>query len=672
MMRRYTEFAKRAVPYMVIAGVAFFIFRGIFAAGPMSGYDNSIHYYESYFLANTLIARGHWISGFCMQGLAGCPMFLYHPQLGFLLIVFLNKIAFIPLELAYKLIVLFSYVLLGAAFYRLSSRRFGRMPSLVMAVSLMLQKEIYCDKILAGIWNNYLATGIFLIFFDMLDRYAEDLTARRAALLGFILALIILAHLFTAIFAFLSVFIYAAYCLKSARSRSSLARRGAAYSIIPAAALALSAYYLYGFFATAGYLAKFPPKDIATGLEWGLKSLFGPIEGSLQEMRAFLLDVPVILRTIFSILGVYFFLTGKGASANRRFLTSVLAMTVVSLVFFSDIFVNLFGWWRALPLFGSLKTNRFLIYIHMGMYILAAYGLANFLERAKFKRFLLAALGGVIVVSSILSYELAAKEASRTISQSSEIANIFKIWRWVDENIPEGTARVVYQNTVGNINDPILRRSDVFALSGVFTKVPQIGSFLQATGFPQEEYMRDNDGLILGRPAALVDGAYISGVMSRLNAGAIVTVEPRLGGVLAGSRLFIKEKEFGPCLIFRLKDFEPAWAHFTKKAGCRILRLENERLEFNIINEDAGNEMNIKFSYHPFWEARLDGRPVKLEQDDYGMMKILLKEKGAHDLILEYKPVSRAWLAVSAIGFLVILFMAAFEGASTRPLRHAA
>ncbi len=106
-------------PYLLIAGVAFFMFRGIFAPGFMSGHDNSFHYYDAYYLTTTLIPRYHWINGWSMQCLAGCPILLDYYQTGFLAIAFLNKALFLPLELSYKIMVYFSYAFLGIAFYQL-------------------------------------------------------------------------------------------------------------------------------------------------------------------------------------------------------------------------------------------------------------------------------------------------------------------------------------------------------------------------------------------------------------------------------------------------------------------------------------------------------------------------------------------------------------------------
>ena len=167
------------MPYLFIAGVSVFLFQGIFAPGFMSGYDNSIHYYEAYYLTQVLIPHHHWISGWTMQGMAGCPILTYHPQIGFLFIALLNRLAHLDLLVSYKLMVLFSHIFLGASFYKAAACRFGRAASSIMAICLMLQKDVWYESILFGIWNSFFGMGLFLLFFHMLDKYTEALTFRH-------------------------------------------------------------------------------------------------------------------------------------------------------------------------------------------------------------------------------------------------------------------------------------------------------------------------------------------------------------------------------------------------------------------------------------------------------------------------------------------------------------
>lgn len=639
---------KLCAPYLLISAIAAFMFRGIFAPGLMSGYDNPFHYYDAYYLTTKLIPHYHWIGGWSMQGMAGLPIFIDYYQAGFLMIALLNKVLFIPLNLSYKLMVLFSYIFLTWGFYRLSSYRFGLWPSLIMSVCLMLQKDIYLDRILGGIWNNYLAIGLFFLFLHFLDKYNGSLNLKRAAALGLMLGLLILTHIFVAICAFVLLLIYAI---------PSFLKRPVQYLLIPALAFLVSSYYLYGFVVAKNYFAPYPSKDILTGLLWSFKSLFGPVEGGVNTVSGFFINLPVMARSIFSLFGIYIFLAKEKNRALRRFLFSVLLFMLFSIAIFSDIFINISDAWRRIPFIEALQSNRFLIYVQISAYIFAAYGIFKILGRLRRKNIFVVLFLTLLTASIAFHYTYLARDGSKTLSRSVQMADVFKVWNWVDRNIKPGDFRIVYESTIANSSDPILARSDVFALSGVFTKIPQIGAARSATPFPQEKYTRNDQGMIFGRPIKDAADTYIRDMMNYFNARYIVSVEPMLKDKLKNSPLFVKDAEYGEFSIFNLSDFDGGWVKFSKDAGYKTVKLEDESAIFDISNKSAGNEAYIKIAYHPLWHAALNGAPVTLGHDDRGLMKIYLPQKGDYRLSLLFKSVNHFWLSVSFVSLLTGLFI---------------
>lgn len=655
----YPKFLKNSLPYFFITGIALFMFRGIFAPGFMSGYDNSFHYYDAYYLTKTLIPQYHWISGWSMQSMAGLPIFVDYYQIGFLFIAFLNKILFLPLNFSYKIMVLFSYIFLGVGFFKISSYRFGKVPSLVIAICLMLQKDIYLDMILGGIWNNYLGIGLFFIFFYILYKEIKSITIKKSLILGLLLGLLILTHLFVALFAFILLFIYMASYLviEGVNKKRLFFRQFLIHMCIPISAFMISAYYLYGFIAARNYFSKMPPKDLVTGFIWSLKSFFGPLENSSNILLTFMINLPIVIRIIFSFLGMYIFFKNKKKSDTRSFLIHIFIFIFIALIFFSDILANLFGAWKNIPLIGTLQTDRFLIYIHIGLYLFAAYGLAKFLEGFRKRKILATVLFVSIVGSVFFNYTYLARDFSRTLEQSVHMPNIYRIWSWVNKNISPKKERIVYQSTIGNMDDSILRRSDVFALSGVFTKIPQIGVSRGASPFPQEKYMRNDHGRIFGRDIKTADDFFIKDMMNYFNARYIVSVEPSLENKISKSKLFFKEKELGPFSIFRVKNFKGGWVAFERDAGYKTLDFDNQYVEFSIFNKSINNEAFIKIAYHPFWRAQLNDKPVKIKQDDYSLMKISLPHKGNYRLALSYNSINYLWIAVSALSLIAVLIL---------------
>ena len=649
---------KNSIPYLVIAAVCIFMFRGIFAPGFMSGNDNSLHYYDVYYLTKTLIPQYHWISGWSMQGMAGFPVMVDYYQTGHLAIAFLNKILRLDLLFSYKTMVLSSYIILGWGFFKIAKDRFGKTASLLFSLCILLQQDVY-EKILIGMWNNYLALGIFFVFFHFLDKYAEKLNLRRAALLGLLLALLILTHAYTAIFAFLLLAIYFVFYIKKSRAQKKpLLKAAGIYAIIPISAILASSYYICGFIVGSGYFREMANKDLAVGLIWSAKSFFGPLIQTGNIPADIFINLPVFLRVAFSFLGIYMFFTREKDPGLRRFLGATLIFMITALVLFSDILPNTVSWWHKVPLIGKLQTNRFLIYLQVSLYIFACYGFFCFLRRFRKKAFILTALIAGIFFSLFSHYIYFVKDETKTLNASREMPDVYKVWDWVNGNVPPGETRVVYQNTILNSRDPILQRSDVFALSGVFTKVPQIYTTRPASPFPQEEFMRSDQGLIFSRNISLVNAGFIKDMMEYFNAGYIVTVEPNLRLKLEESALFEKKAAFGDFAIFKLGNFKGKWIDFEKGARYKILKFENQDVMFDIKNTHKDNRAFIKIAYHPFWRARLNGKLVKIGQDDFALMRIALPESTDYRLELVFNSFNPLLVCVSFFSMVICVVLA--------------
>jgi hypothetical protein len=512
----------------------------------------------------------------------------------------------------------------------------------------MLQSDIYYDKILAGMWNNFLAIGLFFIFWHVLDKCIKAMTAKKALILGLILAFLILIHLYTAIVAFILLSIYLAPYMADAYKNKTYFRRSLFYSCtIPLVAIIASSYYLHSLVITRDYYEKFGKAiPLKQGFEWWVKSFFGPLR-RVNGISGFMINLPVLTRVFFGFLGVYvLFLKKEGNQPFKRSLKRLLWFLAACTLFF---IMDRFEWWQKIPLITALQPSRFFVYIQLGMYIFAAYGIARFLNYFKNKNFIITACVVPLVFSAFFHYAYIARDATKTLEQSPRMQNVYKVWDWVDANIPPGKGRVVYQNTIGNMDDPIFKRSDVFALSGVFTKIPQIGVSRPASSFPQEKYMRNDHGNIFGRDVDKADAAFVRDMMDDFNAGYIVSVEPDLASKLDESGLFHREEAFGSFSIFRLKDFTNGWINFKKDADYKTTTFENQRVTFDIWNKSVNNQAFIKVAYHPFWKARLNGRVVEIKQDKYSLMGIPLPEKGIYELILEFDSFNPFWVAVSLI-----------------------
>jgi len=657
-------------PYYVIIGLCVLFFHGIFRQGYMSGWDNSFHFFDLYYLVNVLIPKFKSLSGFSLQSMAGAPILVDYYQTGFILMAFLNKILFLPLNICYKSVVFLSYMVFSLGFYTLTKERFGRTAGLVATLCLMMQKDIYIDGILAGMWSNYMALGAFCYFLHIIDRDIYKFTWNRVIIGGLLLSFVMLTHIYAAVFACIFLLIYIFPYLGDYREKRLTKKEILKYPVVLVIACLISAYYLYGFIVSRGFFRDMLFKDISTGILWSIKAFFGPYEETRDIVSMIALNTPVLIRVMFFFSGLICFMREKDLRI-RRFIGPVLLFVLTAIVLFSDILPNIFVWWHNIPFIGKMQSSRFLIYAQVGMYIISAYGLSKALRtNSQVRTALTIVLGVFLFGSALFHYNMLAKDATKTLEHSKNIGYVREVWKWIRVNLSDKDLRVVYQNTVGSMDDDdVLKRSDVFALSGIFTGVYQIGVQRSASPFPQEDHMRNDHHSIFSRPVGDVKDGYIAGIMKKYNAGYIVTVEPELRQKLYYSRLFKLEKDFGPFSIFRLAGFSGAWVSFKKNSPYAIKRFDDHNIELKIDNKFSDNILYLNVAYHPMWRAQIGARTVKIVPDEYNLMTVHLRGKGSQRLIFSFNSQNYPLIVVSLASLLASLFMVILTAKTSNKIR---
>ena len=185
---------------------------------------------------------------------------------------------------------------------------------------------------------------------------------------------------------------------------------------------------------------------------------------------------------------------------------------------------------------------------------------------------------------------------------------------------------------------------------------------MAATPYPTEAFTRTDSRAIFGRSLSSITDVEISGWMKVLNSRFIVSSEPVLEERLQRSELFSRQRSFGTFSVFKLKDYEPEWIVFrAKDTQSDWMRFEDQLLVLNIENQSPGNKANLKIAYHPYWRADIDEEPVSIEPDNYGMMDVLLKEKGPLRLRLYYNSKNKAALFISFLSLVSALGMLALR-----------
>ncbi|MFC1667376.1 6-pyruvoyl-tetrahydropterin synthase-related protein [Candidatus Omnitrophota bacterium] len=632
--------------YLTIILFSILIFYPIFQSGYLVYIDNPHNYSEMEFLAKNLLPNYGWINGWSMQSYLGYPILLYRPQVGYFLAIVLSAIFGLSLLISYKFMILVSMAFLGCSMYTLVAHRFGRMAGLCASFVLMLQKDIYYDKIMGGIWNNYLSIGLLLIFFHLLDKYYDSLTIKKRVALGLLFGLIILSHLYTGIFAILLFLIYCLIFNKKDFVKNAL---------IPSIGLAMAFFYIYPFIETGYYFRKLTvlPKPLFYSIALGLKGLLG----GFDRKAFFLVNLPLVMRDLFGIAGILFFLRWRFKDSREgRFLIAAGLLIVTALILHTNV-LFLIPFWKHVPFVSDLQSHRFLVYAHIGFFIFSGYGVSIFFSKLGKRRKVVLFSLILLFLASFVAHKYAyINVGTKTFEQLPDSKDLRALWSWVSDNVDSSKTRIVYQSTVGNVDDAVLGMSDLVALAHFYSKVPQIGGFSGATPYPTEKINRTDKKTLFGDSIFNLDDKGIAVWMKRVNAEYMVSCEENLERKLLHSENFYHERGFGRFNVFRLKNFTPAWVDFKDRGtNFRLVRFENRLLEMDIQNKNSSNLAKVKVSFHPYWKAYLNGKPVFLESDELGLMKIPLRETGDLKLKLYYDSKKIAPLFISLASLMAAL-----------------
>lgn len=329
------------ITFLIIYGMLFWVFKPniILKDTTTAGGDTGAHNYIAKFFIDELFPNFR-MTGWDMGWFAGTPMLTFYFPLPFFLIALLSKI--FVYNISFKLVTLLgSFILPAALYYFGKSFKFKYpYPELAaigaMAFLYMDSFTIYGGNFLgtlAGEFSYSISFGLIFVFLGSLYRGVEKGRFDWLfALNCMILACVVITHLITLIA--LLVIVPSVFFLN--RSWKS--------------ARYILAVFIMGFFLSAFWslpfvlLVKWTPP-----LQWGnvknLKELF-PLE--------------IIPALILGAIGAFF----SALKKDKR---------VIPIIWTIVVFISLFFSWSS----GRLFNGRFLPFIFIFIYLLAAYGLKN-------------------------------------------------------------------------------------------------------------------------------------------------------------------------------------------------------------------------------------------------------------------------------------------------------
>ena len=169
------------ITWALILAAGLVIARGLFQPGILLSGDNAVHQAEISAMREIVLAEQTWWSGWYEGDFAGYPLLVYQYPLGKWLVALLSFLPGLSLENAYKFVLFFSWLFPALAAVRMLGRRgYGLLTLLTVSGFYLACFDTFLLS-LAGMWNQYLSAGLFLIAVDAILKMVDSVVFRHLA-----------------------------------------------------------------------------------------------------------------------------------------------------------------------------------------------------------------------------------------------------------------------------------------------------------------------------------------------------------------------------------------------------------------------------------------------------------------------------------------------------------
>ena len=672
-----SKIAKAVLPYLLIISIAVFMMHDIFQSGIMTKSDNPVHMVEASFLANTAFPKYHWINGWYQNESGGMPLQLYFYQFSYWIILFVYFIFHIPMELAYKLVLVFAYAFPALALYLLLSKKFGRIVAFFPSLFYLFQLD-NTKMFLAGMWNNGIGLGFLVLLIYLLEKCRKKITVPAAFAAGLTFGAIVLSHYFVAMAA--TALIVAYFIFDSRKITEKLFF----YGWVTIFAAAMTLFYTYPFIETSKWLVFNIGWGLGRNLSAVLYALFGiffsvkPLLPAVQQAVAanYLIaakeffagvvhNLPMFAVDALALLGLAYF-AGQKEHKERDFLKIIMVFTFALLILGSGFWFLIPSLSKA-PFLSSILAYRFLYYGRVGLIIFAAFAISQIWRRAELPATLawlkavfrhknkLAAIFVVLFITLLLSSAFfPPKDFTETANEFALTDETIGVVAWLSEKNAGPAVHTLFQGFFGNIKDS--------ALPVYYLYQHNISSFgaWAATQAPVQSMTTTEEGRMFGKFVRDISSEEIFEKSKAYNIKYLVVVESNLKNKLAGSDFFESVKKFEHFEIFAVKNFVSEVVESNRELQYQITKFDDHEIVMQILNVYENNEVSIKVSYHPYWHAFVNGKELLgLRANSFGIMKIALPA-GNYELRLAYVPTKLVWqtivmtIVISVLALLIL------------------
>lgn len=636
----------------------------LFERGPLISGDNPSHLAEIYALQDTVLKQQGWWTGWFEGDFAGYPLLAYQYPLGKWLVVLLALSPGVDIPLAYKLLLFFSWLFPALALIRLIGRRIETFTPAAVVALLYLAAFDSLFLSLAGMWNQYLSAGIFLLTVDSMTRLVRRPTRRQTAITALWTAAAAISHPFLFLMLPLAWLSLLAVCLMERPGRSS--------SLIPFLTFPLISFLLTSWYFIPILMTFNWPQLVVVRLSWydACSSLFPMVSSDLfrTEGTSPCLDPQILAFSLGMVLAVPVGMAGLiwiGLRLLERrpvdpLFSAALGVGIGIALWIGFVLAEPFSFLRQFAI--AAGGGRLALYILLSLLLATAFLLEAISRsgmspiRGRLLGLSIAMLLTPVLARGIASDQMPPVEARLLLSQAgpagAELRQVGKIWQWLRENASAEDGRVLCQDTAYNLEGSSLYWSHLLALTHFETGLWALGPFGQ-NFFPTEQLTRTQGPMIFGERVGRILPDRLRAQMSLYNCRYAVTCEPLLERAFRESEDFALMFHEGPFALFRsIRSF--GWAEWAAGAG----RIEAETagqgqyvLQVNVTSEEPA-VLRIKSSFHPWWRVRVNGvpeQPQRSEPDQ--LLMVPLPESGDHSIKLEFRPPRLAPIMFTFAGF---------------------
>ena len=666
---------KSSIPYVTLFAFALIILSPIFSSGFLTKSDNPVHIAEITYLANNVLKQNHWINGWYPYEYAGFPVQMYYYQLGPLFVASLI-LSGINNLLAYKIALIISLFLPSAAIFYLLKKHFNRIIAYAVALAFLFQRDVG-KLVLAGMWANLIAFAIFILIFAKITEYNFIITKKRALILGLLTALLIFAHPFFGVvilYTFLISFFISVKYIKLKRAFIN-------YIIIALTALLISLFYIYPFVNTNDWLNP--------GSGWGLGSsiketgitligIFFSLKPHTQAFNYLIsmnaeffrelaksvwINLPMLIIDSFAVIGIIFYIKENDKKKSALFNFTIL-FTLVSLLIGTG-FWFLFSFGKTTPFLNGILAYRFVYYARLGLFIFAAYALCNLTKHKENRLFrfiseknkpIAICISFIVLIGFFYGIYYPPKDYTQTFDNAQISQETSELWAWLRENPPQDNSRILNQNFFDNVDEPLVAKDSILpAMAHYYTNLTFFGSWY-TTVYPIEKKAQTENNQLFGKKISEITNQEIYENMKAYNIKYAIAISPELKSKFDNAELLRKKKEFEHYAVYELDNYAPAWIASEHPIQSQLIEFSDKKIVFKINNSYGSNEVNIKFSYHPYWHAFLNGKEVDLRTNQYYLMELEIP-KGQHNITLEYNPKNPAAIIISLVSLIAAIIL---------------